>query len=136
MRPDDIAALAAEMAKAGIAQLELTGPDFTLALARGAAPATAAPQVEPQVETEAETELLPVTAPSLGAFLRKHPLHEKPLASDGETVIAGQTIALLQVGTLLTPVPAPADGMVVAAIPAEGTLVGYGDRLFDFLPQD
>lgn len=45
-------------------------------------------------------------------------------------------IALLRVSALLTPVAAPADGMIVEAIPEEGTLVGFGDRLFDFLPQD
>jgi len=33
-------------------------------------------------------------------------------------------------------VPAPADGMIVAAVPEEGALVGFGDRLFDFLPND
>lgn len=130
MRPAEIAALSALMAEHGIARLELTGPAFTLALARGgAAPATVeAPEPEPDV--------VPVLAPALGRFLRTHPLHDRPLADDGAAVVAGQPLALLQVGALLTPVPAPADGMIVAATAAEGALVGYGDRLFDFLPND
>lgn len=131
MRPGDLAALAAEMAATGIARLELTGPDYAVTLARGAAPADAAREA-----SEPEAELVPVTAPALGAFLRTHPLHDKPLAADGEAVVAGQMIALLRVGSLLTPVAAPADGVIVAAIPEEGALVGYGDRLFDFLPHD
>ena len=41
-----------------------------------------------------------------------------------------------QIGALLTPVPAPANGLIVGALPEDGALVGYGDRLFDFLPQE
>lgn len=131
MLPEDIATLAAEMATAGIARLELSGPGHTLMLARGASAVDVVPEA-----AELEAELVPVTAPALGTFLRTHPLHDKPLAADGEAVVAGQIIALLQVGVLLTPVPAPADGVIVAAIPEEGALVGFGDRLFDLLPQD
>jgi acetyl-CoA carboxylase biotin carboxyl carrier protein len=125
----DMVDLAAAMAEAGVARLELTGPDYRLVLARGGvASAQAAPAAEP------DADLVPVTAPALGTFLRTHPLHERPLSGDGEPVVAGQAIALLKVGSLMTPVPAPADGMIVAALPEEGALVGYGDRLFDFLP--
>jgi acetyl-CoA carboxylase biotin carboxyl carrier protein len=131
MRPQDIAALGAEMAALGIARLELTGPDFALTLGRDGAHADGPPDVpEPKIDP------VPIAAPSLGTFLRTHPLHEKALAADGESVVAGQAIALLQVGALLTPVPAPGDGIIVAAMVAEGELVGFGDRLFDFLPHD
>jgi acetyl-CoA carboxylase biotin carboxyl carrier protein len=131
MRPEEIAAIAAEMAIADIARLELTGPGFTLALARGGTRAGDVPEAPAP-----DADLVPVIAPAIGSFLRSHPLHEKPLAADGEAVVAGQPIALLRVGALLVPVPAPADGMIVAALPEEGALVGYGDRLFDFLPND
>ncbi|MBP7003036.1 acetyl-CoA carboxylase biotin carboxyl carrier protein subunit [Amaricoccus sp.] len=130
MGPDEIAALAEAMAEAGIGRLELTSPDFALALSRGAVGAAA------ESATLPEPDVAPVTSPSLGTFLRAHPLHEAPLAADGEAVVAGQPIALLRIGALLVPVPAPADGIVVAALPEEGALVGYGDRLFDFLPND
>lgn len=130
MGPEEIAGLGAAMAAAGVGRLELTGPGFALSLARGGAVAAAEEVAEPEAEPVA------VTAPALGAFLRAHPLHEAPLAADGEAVVAGQAIALLRVGDLLTPVTAPADGIVIAALPAEGALVGYGDRLFDFLPND
>lgn len=131
MRPEEIAAIAAEMAVGDIARLELTGPGLALSLARGGAQAGGAPEAPAP-----EADLMPVNAPALGSFLRTHPLHEKPLAADGEPVVAGQPIALLRLGVLLVPVPAPADGMIVEAIPEEGALVGYGDRLFDFLPND
>ena len=134
MRPEDLAEISDAMAAAGVGRLELTGPDYRLVLARGAAAGAAAPEGE--AAPEADPDVVPVTAPAIGTFLRTHPLHDRPLAADGEAVVAGQAIALLQVGALLTPVSAPADGLIVAALPEEGALVGYGDRLFDFLPHD
>lgn len=132
MAPEEIAALGAAMAQMGIARLELTGPGFALVLSGEGAAAIAqdAPKPGPA------SQVVPVLAPGLGTFLRTHPLHEAPLAADGEAVAAGQALALLRIGPLLLPVPAPAAGTVVAALPDEETLVGYGDRLFDFLPDD
>lgn len=132
--PEDIAGLAAAMAAAGIARLTLSGPGFELVLDRGETAARGADA--PGAGPEPEAALTPVTAPSIGVFLRAHPLHDAPLAAVGAAVVAGQALALLRVGDLLTPVPAPADGVIVAALPADGALVGYGDRLFDFLPND
>ena len=134
--PEDIAGLAAAMAALGIARLTLTGPGFELALDRGETAARVADAPGDGPEPEAEAALTTVTAPSIGVFLRAHPLHDAPLAAVGAAVVAGQALALLRVGDLLTPVPAPADGVIVAALPADGALVGYGDRLFDFLPND
>lgn len=134
MRPEDLAEISDAMAAAGVGRLELTGPDYRLVLTRGGAVSAPAPAGE--MALEADPAMVPVLAPGFGTFLRTHPLHDRPLAADGEAVVAGQAIALLQVGALLTPVPAPADGLIVAALPAERALVGYGERLFDFLPHD
>jgi biotin carboxyl carrier protein len=131
MRPEEIAAIGAEMAATGIARLELTGPGFALTLARGSSAPGEAPDAP-----EPEPDLMPVMAHALGTLLRTHPLHETPLAVDGEAVVRGEAVALLRVGALLTPVPAPANGIIVAAAVEAGALVGYGDRLFDLLPQD
>jgi|tagenome__1003787_1003787.scaffolds.fasta_scaffold20882521_3 acetyl-CoA carboxylase biotin carboxyl carrier protein len=133
MRPDDLTEVAAAMTLAGVGRLELKGPDFHLVLACGAGDAPVATEV---ALAQPDAEIVPVAAPGLGTFLRTHPLHDRPLAGDGEAVAAGQAIALLQIGALLTPVPAPANGLIVGALPEDGALVGYGDRLFDFLPQE
>jgi acetyl-CoA carboxylase biotin carboxyl carrier protein len=131
MRPDDLAEIAAAMTAAGIARLELSGPDVRLALGRPAAPAP-----EDAAAADASAGVVAVTAPGVGTFLRAHPLHDVPLADRGETVSAGQAVALLQVGALLVPVAAPVGGLVVDAVAGDGTLVGYGDRLFELSPQD
>ena len=69
------------------------------------------------------------TAPSVGVFLAGHPLHGAPLVRIGERVAAGQPVALLQIGPLLLPVPAPNDSVVSAVLGPEGRAVGYGDAL-------
>jgi acetyl-CoA carboxylase biotin carboxyl carrier protein len=130
MRPEELAEIAAAMTAAGIARLELTGPDVNLTLGREA------PDVQDAAEADANAEVIAVIAPGVGTFLRTHPLHDRALADRGETVAAGQAIALLQVGALLVPVVAPTGGLIVDAAADDGTLVGYGDRLFDLLPQD
>jgi len=131
MRPDDLAEIAAAMAAAGIARFELDGPDVHLVLGRGTALVP-----EDASATNESAEVIAVTAPGVGTFLRAHPLHNRPLADHGETVAAGQAVALLQVGALLVPVASPAGGVIVDAAAEDGTLVGYGDRLFDLSPQD
>lgn len=131
MRPEDLTGIAAAMAAAGVARLELTGPDVRLVLGRGAS-------AEPvEVETMAPAaETIAVVAPGVGTFRRAHPLHDRPLAAVGDAVGAGQSIAVLQVGALLLPVAASTAAVMIDAAVEDGTLVGYGDRLFDLSPQD
>jgi acetyl-CoA carboxylase biotin carboxyl carrier protein len=131
MRPEDLAEIAAAMAAAGVARLELAGPDVRFTLGRSAAPVA-----EDVAAADASGAGVAVTAPGVGTFRRAHPLHHAPLADSGETVAAGQAVALLQVGALLVPVVAPVGGLIVDAAVEDGTLVGYGDRLVDLMPQD
>jgi acetyl-CoA carboxylase biotin carboxyl carrier protein len=135
MRPADLSEIAAAMAVAGIARLELTGPDVRLVLGRGAR--AEPPVIEVETKTRAaEAETIAVAAPGVGTFLRAHPLHDRPLAAAGDAVGVGQPIAVLQVGALLLPVIATAAAVVIDAAVEDGTLVGYGDRLLDLSPQD
>lgn len=135
MRPEDLTAIAAAMTVAGIARLELTGPNVRLVLGRGASAEPPAAEVETETSVP-ETETIAVAAPGVGTFRRAHPLHDRPLAAAGDAVGAGQPIAVLQVGALLLPVAAPAAAVVIDGAVEDGTLVGYGDRLFDLSPQD
>jgi acetyl-CoA carboxylase biotin carboxyl carrier protein len=135
MRPEDLSEIAAAMAKAGIRHLELIGPDVRLVLGREAI--AEPPAIEVEAETRAPSAAtIAVAAPGVGTFLRAHPLHDRPLAAAGDSVGAGQPIAVLQVGALLLPVVASTAAVMIDAVVEDGTLVGYGDRLFDLPPQD
>jgi biotin carboxyl carrier protein len=117
-------ALARLLAGSPFSELELTGPDVHLHLRNSASGVT---------DVTAPADM--IAAPALGRVLWRHPLHEAPLAGPGTAVQAGQKVALLQVGTLLRPVLAPAAGIVGAPMQPEGTLVGFGTALMPFHPE-
>lgn len=132
MDADRIQQIAAWLAATDIAQLELCGPGVALALRQdaGAVSVVDIDTAEPEAAAEAAAaDLLTVTAPSVGVFLHRHPLREQPLAAPGTPVRAGQALGLLQIGLLLLPVPAPADGSVHELLAAHGSIVGYGTPL-------
>lgn len=72
-----------------------------------------------------------VRAGSVGVVMHAHPLRDDPLVQIGQRVLAGQTVALLRVGAVLLPVPAPHDGMVSQVLADDGCIVGYGDSLVE-----
>jgi len=130
MRPRELREIAAAMARAGVARLELEGPGQRLVLARGEAATAPGAGDGPPAASPAR----PVLAPCAGHFLRCHPLHEAPLAANGAAVAAGQPVALMRSGLLLVPVPAPEAGIVGPGAVAEGALAGHGDHLLDIWP--
>lgn len=117
--PAELEQLRAWLAETDIGLLELRMPGGTVRLdnprrgARAASPGT------------------PIAAPSVGVFLRGHPLADAPLARVGERVRAGQAVGLLRIGPLLLPVAAPRDGVVAAVLAADGAPVGYGCALIE-----
>ncbi|MES2711525.1 MAG: acetyl-CoA carboxylase biotin carboxyl carrier protein subunit [Pseudomonadota bacterium] len=126
MTPDDIRQIADWLAEAGLAELELTGPGTRLKLTVGA--------VRPADAAGPAPTLPGVVAPGTGLFMAVHPSRDAAFVSPGQRVMAGQLVALLQVGALLQPVAAPADGIVGHCLAAPGTLVGFGTPLMDFTP--
>jgi acetyl-CoA carboxylase biotin carboxyl carrier protein len=77
-----------------------------------------------------------VLAPSLGVFLERHPLHDRAIATIGAAIQAGAPLGFLQVGPLLSAVPAPQAGTVTEVLVAHGTVVGYGTPLFELQPTE
>ena len=122
------------MDEAGIDELELVGPSFRLRLGGsglqtlddpiGALDRDAAPEPKPSRQV--------VTAPTVGLFLHRHPLHATMLAPKGARVQAGQALGLLRIGPLLIPVIAPRDGIAGAMLVAHETVVGFGTGLVEF----
>lgn len=138
MHPPELASIAAAMARAGLARLELDGPGLRLVLERG--PPSAPPESEGRTETAAPVPAeperpapQPLRSPGPGTFLRAHPF-EDPLVADGETVAAGRVVALVRVGDVLLPVRTPMACRILGATAAEESLVGYGDPLLAVLP--
>jgi len=72
-----------------------------------------------------------VKSPGIGRFFLKHPLGDQPPLREGEQVEAGQILAFLRVGLVLTAVLADRAGVVLRQAVEEGALVGYGETLFE-----
>jgi acetyl-CoA carboxylase biotin carboxyl carrier protein len=137
MQIDTLQQLSASLADAGIGLLELRGPGVLLRLGRDAA--DVAPAREHSVATPDALKYAPssgttVNAPAAGIFLHTHPMQSTPLAPVGAPVRAGAPIALLQIGALLLPVPAPRAAVVAGLLVAHGTTVGYGTPLVELAP--
>jgi acetyl-CoA carboxylase biotin carboxyl carrier protein len=123
---DDMAALAAAFAASGLGELHLAGPGTDVHLKRPASDRAAA-----AISAQRAGAVL---APCVGVFMSSHPSRTEPLVLPGSGVRAGQVVALLRIGLLLRQVVAAGDGVLGAPLVPEGTIVGYGTRLFAFHP--
>jgi acetyl-CoA carboxylase biotin carboxyl carrier protein len=129
---DDIQQLLAWLADTDIALLELRGRGVHLRLRHdGERVDGADDDVPPALDAPAAAGRVVAAASSVGVFLHQHPLQEAPLARPGTRVDAGQTIGLLQIGSLLLPVCAARDATVAATLVAHGITVGYGTPLIE-----
>lgn len=128
MTVEEIERLAALCARAGIGEIELAHADFFLRLRLEAAAAETPPAAA--ATPKAETVFGGVRAPSVGVFRIDHPTTGRPVAEPGQAVRKGDTVGVLQVGAILKPVVASADGVLGAALVEDGTVVGYGTPLY------
>lgn len=100
----------------------------------GAAPngtAAAAPPGERDAGTDHREY---ICAPHVGTFYRAKEPGAAPFIEIGDRVAAGQQVAIIEAMKLMLPVEADRDGTVVGVVPADGTPVEYGARLFDISP--
>jgi acetyl-CoA carboxylase biotin carboxyl carrier protein len=128
MQIADVQQLSAWLAVTDIDLLELRGPGEHLCLRRDGARVEVVPNAFTQ---DGPGSCAAATAASPGVFLHSHPLRGEPLATPGAVARAGQVLGLLQIGALLLPVTAPAEGVVHAMLVAHGATLGYGTPLVE-----
>lgn len=125
------------LADAGIDCAEVSGPGWQVRLHRDThylachVGGVDNPASLPDSPLPPDPFTMKVTAPLAGVFLECHPVRTSPLTRIGARVKSGDILALLQIGRLLVPVAAPADGVIVGVLAAERTTVGYGRELFE-----
>ena len=128
---DHVEQLSAWLKDTGIGLFELRGPAGTLRLLNDGMSVQVS-KVDKAERAPART--ISVRAPSLGIFLDRHPLHEHAVAPIGADVAAGEPLGFLQVGPLLTSVPAPQAGNIIEVLVEHGAIVGYGVPLLELEP--
>ena len=105
-----------------ITLLELSGPgNAGVRLSRAPRP----------TDSRQEATSTIVRANSVGVVLHAHPLRTEPLVRVGQQVAAGETVALLRLGLVLLPVPAPRAGVVQRVLAAHEATVGFGEPLIE-----
>ena len=101
------------MNRHGIGYFDYEGPDGVLTLDAD----------------QPEQDHPPILARTAGIFLWRHPA-DRSLAVWPRRVRRGDVIGWLKIGPLLEPVRAHEDALVRRPKLFDGTLAGYGDRLF------
>jgi acetyl-CoA carboxylase biotin carboxyl carrier protein len=91
------------------------------------APAPAAPPKPAAAGTDAGH--VTITAPMLGIFFAAATPTAPPFVKPGDTVAGGDTVGLIEVMKLFTPITAGVYGKVVKVIAVNGTLVEFGQPL-------
>ncbi|MDT3439070.1 MULTISPECIES: acetyl-CoA carboxylase biotin carboxyl carrier protein subunit [unclassified Pseudofrankia] len=75
-----------------------------------------------------------VTSPSVGVFYHAPEPGARPFVRVGDTVKAGQQLAILEVMKLMIPIEASQSGRIVEVCRPDGGGVEFGDRLFLLAP--
>lgn len=101
------------MNRHGIGYFDYEGPDGTLTLEAD----------------RPEQDHTPLLAPMAGVFLWRHPA-DQGIAVWPRRVRSGEVIGWLKIGPLLEPVHAREDAPISRPKLVDGTLAGFGDRLF------
>jgi acetyl-CoA carboxylase biotin carboxyl carrier protein len=87
-------------------------------------------------EPAAEPDGPHVTAPAVGVFYRAPEPGADPFVAEGDTVSAGQQVAIVEAMKLMIPVEADQPGRIVTVLKDNGEPVEYGERLFALEPGD
>lgn len=90
---------------------------------------------EPSAEQQDQV-LHYLCAPIVGVFYRSAAPGAKPFVAEGDTVQAGQQVAIVEAMKLMIPVEADRAGRIVEVLQPDAAPVEYGDRLFAIAPLD
>lgn len=137
-RPQDLSTQLAQWLQAtDIAELELTGPDRRLRLQRTTGDHITVEIAASQAACDLRPQATPrqprtsIRAGCVGIVRLSHPLREDALVRVGQSVSAGQAVALLVVGKVMLPVPAPRAGKVTRILATDQAVAGYGTPLVE-----
>ena len=129
LTPEDVREILRLVDEAGVEELELETPRFTVRYHRGDAP------VEPRAETAAQTDgLVDVTAPMVGTFYRAPAPGDAPYVEVGSAVEPDSQVCIIEVMKLMSAVVAGARGTIAEVCRTSGDVVEYGDVLFRIAP--
>lgn len=120
-----------------VTELDFTAGDLHVRIERRAA-APPTPSLQPTVPAPAREpppDLLHCLAAGMaGTFFRAPGPGQVPFVSEGDTVEAGQTLAILEAMKMLNPVEADLAGRIMQVLIEDGASVSAGTPLFVIVP--
>lgn len=138
--PDSIRALAAVLTETGLTEIEIAEKDTRIRVVRAAAPAIAATMPAPSAPAISAASVIPevdpdashpgaITSPMVGvAYLSPEP-GSAPFVVIGQTVVAGQTVALIEAMKTFNQIKAPRSGTVSRILVQNSSPVEYDEVL-------
>lgn len=128
---DDLDRLIDAMRQNGVTSLDIEGHDkegemtkLRLALA----PAARAPS---EVTPSANAKRIPVSSPGIGTYAPRGAGDGLDTLSTGAVVAQDEVLGYVARGAVRMPMVAPASGRLICADVETGTLIGYGDPVFE-----
>lgn len=136
----EIQAIARRLRRSGLESIEIKGADYAVRMTcePGGAPALPADAVaapEPQAPP-APPEPRALTASMPGHIWLQEPLTGKALAAEQGTVVAGDLLALLQVGPICLPLRAQTGGRLAGYTVSHGQRVEYGQPVAQVITEE
>lgn len=134
--PGELQRMVQRLEGSDVTYFECEGPQGVLRLRFSRQPGVQAAKVGDTCSTEqvllgageASTSL---KSPGIGLFRVKHPLTGLEAIREGEGAGKGQILGFLHAGEMLAPILSDRDAVAIRQVAAEGTLVGYGEVLFE-----
>jgi biotin carboxyl carrier protein len=125
LTPEDVQEILRLVDDAGVEELDLETPRFTIRYRRGGERAVEEPRAP--VSTDG---LVEVTAPTVGRFYRAPAPEEAPFVEVGTAVEPDTQVCILEVMKLMSPVVAGVRGRIAEVCRDDGEPVQFGDVLF------
>lgn len=88
-------------------------------------------EAEPEEEPEEDPAHHLLRSPLTGVFYRSASPDTPPFVSEGQTVVAGQTIGLIEAMKVFSEIPADVSGIVTRVVAEAGKLLQEGDVLLE-----
>ena len=136
---DDIRWLIELTVSEGLAELEVSGPDYSVLIRRHGAPAPAHTHHAPAHVSPGPPErtgLIPVTAPMAGIFYRAASARAEPFVKAGDRVEVGQTVGLVEAMKTFNEVAAEFAGRVIEFRVEDAEAVQRGQPILALEPME
>jgi oxaloacetate decarboxylase alpha subunit len=118
----------------GETRITVRRTDEELAAVASATPFEAAPVPAEEAVEPAAGEVFRIESPMVGTFYRAPAPGEAPFVEEGDVVVVGQTVCILEAMKLMNEVKADRDGRVRRILVENAEPVQYGDVLFELEP--